>query len=625
MELYKPVLFIKKGLKVAEFFSSMIGNMNDISCSNILENRNNTHILTVLPPPPTKGHRGSLSSVSKQNSVVIENEVSPSHQPLSQPSSLVLVAPSVGVADSPSSSPTEAPSSKRSSLTLSTDKSWSFFKEGSSGWTNFEEHHHLLGNDEDNSERHSSDDDFDIWSITDEQREYYEAQFKSMQPDLMKKITGATAKEFFEKSKLPTIELSKIWYLSDADKDGALSIEEFCTAMHLVVLRRNNIDLPEVLPPSLVPKIPKVISANSAVVPNQAAPSAPQNQVVGSPKQTSPTELVSPQSKSWTKFNDSPTSSLSSPGMKPVNFDFSAASVEQDPKILHPVALRLSPEKQASLNATSEKEGCLSNSIAPHQAESNSEAIHVRVHSREVRRSSFSGTSANSSAPGVLPQGPKKEPPPPPPPRPKHNHIRSSSLDLNRLGKTVPHFLGTPPAVPPRVSPSSATPHKSNMHPGDRNLNASIDFADFTNFDEPDSANLQLKSGAFEVYKKPLTAQDRLLANPSASSETFLLEQVETPAVIDDSTALLVDISQQDESTEDRQRHASAPPPLAIAASSITSIPRDKRDLMSAIQAHKERHMMLSLLNNELNQELSEIMEERIALEIQLEHLKPFS
>lgn len=31
--------------------------------------------------------------------------------------------------------------------------------------------------------------------------------------------------------------------------------------------------------------------------------------------------------------------------------------------------------------------------------------------------------------------GPKKEPPPPPPPRPYRTHTRSSSLDLNRLGK----------------------------------------------------------------------------------------------------------------------------------------------------------------------------------------------
>jgi len=41
--------------------------------------------------------------------------------------------------------------------------------------------------------------------------------------------------------------------LSDITKDGALSLAEFKLAMHLVVLRRNNITLPKKLPPSLVP------------------------------------------------------------------------------------------------------------------------------------------------------------------------------------------------------------------------------------------------------------------------------------------------------------------------------------------------------------------------------------
>ena len=36
-------------------------------------------------------------------------------------------------------------------------------------------------------------------------------------------------------------------------QDGCLSLEEFLTAMHLVVLKRNNIDLPEDLPPVLRP------------------------------------------------------------------------------------------------------------------------------------------------------------------------------------------------------------------------------------------------------------------------------------------------------------------------------------------------------------------------------------
>ena len=40
------------------------------------------------------------------------------------------------------------------------------------------------------------------------------------------------------------------------NRDGALSLEEFCTAMHLVVLRRNEIELPDHLPPALVPYVP---------------------------------------------------------------------------------------------------------------------------------------------------------------------------------------------------------------------------------------------------------------------------------------------------------------------------------------------------------------------------------
>ena len=52
---------------------------------------------------------------------------------------------------------------------------------------------------------------------------------------------------------------------------------------------------------------------------------------------------------------------------------------------------------------------------------------------------------------------------------------------------------------------------------------------------------------------------------------------------------------------------------------------RDKKELQMAIRTHKERNSTLVRLNSELNQELQEVMEQRIALEIQLEHLRPFS
>ena len=50
----------------------------------------------------------------------------------------------------------------------------------------------------------------------------------------------------------------------------------------------------------------------------------------------------------------------------------------------------------------------------------------------------------------------------------------------------------------------------------------------------------------------------------------------------------------------------------------------DKKELQAEIRRLKERNMTLTTLNNELNQELQEAMEQRIALEIQLDHLKPF-
>lgn len=43
--------------------------------------------------------------------------------------------------------------------------------------------------------------------------------------------------------------------LSDFDKDGALTLDEFCAAFHLVVARKNSYDLPEKLPESLMPKL----------------------------------------------------------------------------------------------------------------------------------------------------------------------------------------------------------------------------------------------------------------------------------------------------------------------------------------------------------------------------------
>lgn len=579
---------------------------------------------TQLPPPPSaKSH----NKTSRQSSLK-DLETSPQHQPFSQaaPNYTFVPPPPRGSRDS-------SPDGQTS------DKTWTRFHqpgERQLNWSHFEEHRQLLGNEEDSSDRHSSDEEHDIWSIADDQRDYYTNQFQAMQPDLRGKITGAIAKEFFEKSKLPVHELSKIWQLSDIDKDGALSIEEFRTAMHLVVLRRNSIELPEVLPPSLVPKLPQkpadVVDASGHQAPSHPAP-------VPRPRSHSPPlkEPLSPQNKEWTKFNDSPTSTVSSPSMKP------------DPRILHPVARRVSPDGHA-IPYTSEQEkppisadacgdckgGATQKNIVKRLPGSSATLPMVPQQtlayvvttevSGDVAANSFSGavagapTLAGSQGQLSLPQGPKKEPPPPPPPRPKRNHARSSSLDLNRLGKSNPQNLGAPPAVPPRVSPGNV----SKSITGD--VPSGMDFADFDHFAESRSdvaagppSQHQFQPGAFEVYKKPTSAEE-LAASPFLSESSYSDDEESSPAPTDDSAMLLVD---QTDGSAEKKKHRTAP--LAMAATEMKTIPNEKWELHQAVRAHRERNNMLVLLNSELNQELMEATEERLSLEIQLENLKPFS
>ncbi|XP_057305771.1 ralBP1-associated Eps domain-containing protein 1-like isoform X2 [Hydractinia symbiolongicarpus] len=102
----------------------------------------------------------------------------------------------------------------------------------------------------------SIDDDMDesVWCINEEQREYYTNQFVKLQPNTSDVIKGPQARDFFLKSNLPTEILSKIWHLSDLDKDFALNLDEFSIAMHLVVAVRHGVDLPQFLPPTLLPK-----------------------------------------------------------------------------------------------------------------------------------------------------------------------------------------------------------------------------------------------------------------------------------------------------------------------------------------------------------------------------------
>ncbi|XP_071538814.1 ralBP1-associated Eps domain-containing protein 1 isoform X2 [Panulirus ornatus] len=511
-----------------------------------------------------------------------------------------------------------------------------------------DEHRQLLGTEEDSSECHSSgEEDYDVWTITDEQRQYYTEQFRSMQSDLTALLSGATAKEFFEKSKLPVNELSRIWQLADVTRDGALSLEEFFTAMHLVVLRKNDIELPETLPASLYPALQRK-SSSSGVEGGNSGASGNSSVVVGAvvvpdteaSAKATPDPLSPSRNKEWTKFVDSPTSTLSSPGLKPVNFDFQKSAVEQDPKILHPKAVRLTPESKR-LEVT-EVEGPAS--FTPDPALTSTDlTTAVAVSSGDLQpsqptTSTGSGTTQGSpkktqegqdikpiqrplprkpagSTTGVLPPPPqpsvgtppedsgvygptslpmipsaslpggKKEPPPPPPPRPARTHTRSSSLDLNKFSRSS--FLGAPPAVPPRASPGASSPKKLIYQKSDGDMTGTeANQDDVAYLLETRPAVEHARTSAFEVYRKPHqeigSAFERVTGQRGEEDE--------------------------------RIRHLST-----------GARPKDKREIQASIRTTSEKNTILTRLNSELNQELAEVMEERIALEMQLEQMKPFS
>lgn len=315
-----------------------------------------------------------------------------------------------------------------------------------------------------------------MWTITSEQREYYTTQFRSLQPDTDALLAGPVARMFFEKSRLPVQELRKIWQLADVTKDGALSLQEFMTAMHLVVLRRNHIELPDVLPLQLIPGIETPSSVS------------PETEPILSPQ-------IKDTAKEWTKFVDSPTNSVSSPGPKPVNFDFQKVALEADPKILHPVPLRVTPDTSTNnppsvVIPNEETVNDTPDGPSPKKFIELQNYQNNAIQRPQAKKINLPGPGAIPPPPhvqNVLEEGgpvslpafppPKKEKPPPPPPRPFRTHGRSSSLDLNRLNK-----LGAPPSVPPRVSPNIQTPKKlvNQKSEGD----GETTFADFDQFEK---------------------------------------------------------------------------------------------------------------------------------------------
>ncbi|XP_004459988.1 ralBP1-associated Eps domain-containing protein 1 isoform X7 [Dasypus novemcinctus] len=490
----------------------------------------------------------------------------------------------------------------------------------------------------------------DPWKITDEQRQYYVNQFKTIQPDLNGFIPGSAAKEFFTKSKLPILELSHIWELSDFDKDGALTLDEFCAAFHLVVARKNGYDLPEKLPESLMPKL--IDLEDSAGVGDQPGEVG----YSGSPAEAPPSKSPSMPSlnQTWPELNQS----------------------SEDTAIVHPVPIRMTPSKihmqEMELKRTSSDHTNPTSPLLvkpPDLSEENKINSSVKFPSGNTV-DGYSSSDSYTSDPEQIGNNvthqrshsgasPENAAPPPPPPRPQPSHSRSSSLDMNRAfavttGQQQAGVVTHPPAVPPRPQPAQA-PGTAVHRPVDadglmahtstspQQIPEQPNFADFSQFEVFAASSVNEEQNE-EAEQHPEALPVEKSSDPASSLRVAKTENkmeektaASAPANVSKGTTPLAPppkpvrrrLKSEDELRPEVDEHTQKTGVLAAVLASQPSIPRsvgkDKKAIQASIRRNKETNTVLARLNSELQQQLKDVLEERISLEVQLEQLRPFS
>ncbi|XP_038059151.1 ralBP1-associated Eps domain-containing protein 1-like isoform X2 [Patiria miniata] len=568
-------------------------------------------------------------------------------------------------------------------------------------WAKFPESHGESGS-HGNSTMHDGNED--VWLITPEQRVYYTKQFTTLQSDPNGLLSGADSKEFFEKSKLPTAELSKIWQLSDVNKDGTLSLAEFCTAMHLVVARKHKVELPEQLPASLIPVI------------------GPKQDEVSHPLQSTPARSVTPPTpnktdENWATFTDSPFPAPPSPSSQsPANFDFASISPDPEAKIFQPIALHVKPDgktvtiadetgnrprthsdplraegltdedndeekddnvfKMKKRAATVGEKEMLAKIAPPPPVERTRrgdslergmvglplEGPDGRLNYLPRSRSrSYSGATLQqrilvplyrqTALAECIAEPPGQAPtprgmdllPPALPPRYNGIHSRSMSLDRNQLVPTPERQLVPPrPTIPPRpntqLSSHSSERTCSSSASSNRNSYTSsageeeeahdqTDFADFSQFETRTTSDTSMLTATGHGDYQPMDEVSPGTSPPPPPPPRHSQGDEHTPTKLSSkdrykSSDMLQADEKRSQFANDRKRHTSAPEPARVSSDLIQC---DRKSIQAAIRRAKEENTKLSRHNSELQQELSQITEDRLSLEIDLKKLRPFA
>lgn len=97
------------------------------------------------------------------------------------------------------------------------------------------------------------------WAISKQEKVIYDDIFKQWDKERNGYVNGDVAIDVFSKSGLAFADLESIWTLSDGGNKGKLNKDEFAVAMHLIYRRLNGFNIPNVLPPELIPPSSKML------------------------------------------------------------------------------------------------------------------------------------------------------------------------------------------------------------------------------------------------------------------------------------------------------------------------------------------------------------------------------
>ncbi|XP_027631264.1 ralBP1-associated Eps domain-containing protein 2 isoform X5 [Tupaia chinensis] len=213
------------------------------------------------------------------------------------------------------------------------------------------------------------------------------------------------------------------------------------------------------------------------------------------------------------------------------------------------------------------------------------------------------------------------EDPPTPPPRPQKTHSRASSLDLNKVFQpsvpaTKSALLPPPPALPPRPCPSQISHHNVNSEPSTQPKPP----AQLSNY-----GDFRLQPQSEQASEAEVLPQ--LNRAPSQAAESSPAKK-DIPYSQPPSKPIRRKFRSENQAAENQEPSTTVGGPASVATVKPHSAvqkqsSKQKKAIQTAIRKNKEANAVLARLNSELQQQLKEVHQERIALENQLEQLRP--